>query len=239
MGYLASLIICWTPKEPFGNVPRVNRTCYHHNMNQTPTCPEHSTPTLVKWKEWLPPHMQRRSLPLHPLPRQSLQSIQILWAKDKSGASPMTQGGKESNCNAEHTGNTSLIPGWGRSHREGNGNWFQYPCLKIPWMEESGRPQPIGSQRVRHDWVTSLTLSEISQGSPGGSVVENLPDNTGATGVVSSIPGSRRSPGGGNGNPLQYSHLENPMDRGAWWATAHGVTKESDMTQQLNRNNKR
>ena len=129
--------------------------------------------------------------------------------------------------------------GGGRSHREGNGNWFQYPCLKIPWMEESGRPQPIGSQRVRHDWVTSLTLSEISQGSPGGSVVENLPDNTGATGVVSSIPGSRRSPGGGNGNPLQYSHLENPMDRGAWWATAHGVTKESDMTQQLNRNNKR
>ena len=39
------------------------------------------------------------------------------------------------------------------------------------------------------------------------------------------IPGSGRSPGGGNGNPLQYSCLENPMDRGAWWATVHGVTK--------------
>ena len=40
-----------------------------------------------------------------------------------------------------------------------------------------------------------------------------------------SIPGSGRSPGGGNGNPLQYSCLENPMDRGAWWAMVHGATK--------------
>ena len=42
------------------------------------------------------------------------------------------------------------------------------------------------------------------------------------------IPGSGRSPGGGNGNPLQYSCLENPMDKGAWWGTVHGVAKESD-----------
>ena len=47
-----------------------------------------------------------------------------------------------------------------------------------------------------------------------------------------SIPGSGRSPGGGHGNPLQYSCLENPMDRGAWWATGHGVS-ESDMTEWL------
>ena len=45
-----------------------------------------------------------------------------------------------------------------------------------------------------------------------------------------SIPGSRRSPGEGNGNPLQYSCLGNPIDRGAWQATVHGVTKESDVT---------
>ena len=44
------------------------------------------------------------------------------------------------------------------------------------------------------------------------------------------IPGSGRSPGEGNGNPLQYSCLENPMDRGAWWATVHRVAKESDTT---------
>ena len=53
--------------------------------------------------------------------------------------------------------------------------------------------------------------------------------NAGATGDSGSIPESRRSPGGGHGNPLQYSCLENPMDRGAWQATVHRVT-ESDMT---------
>ena len=47
------------------------------------------------------------------------------------------------------------------------------------------------------------------------------------------IPGLGRSPGGGNGNPLQYFCLENPMDRGAWWATVQGVAKESDMNEGL------
>ena len=60
---------------------------------------------------------------------------------------------------------------------------------------------------------------------PGGSVVKNLPANAGDARDTSLIPGSGRSPGGGHGNPLQYSRLENPMDRGAWWATVHGVTK--------------
>ena len=50
-------------------------------------------------------------------------------------------------------------------------------------------------------------------------------------GDAGSIPGLRRSPGEGNGNPLQYSRLENPMDRGAWWATVRGVTAEGDMTE--------
>ena len=61
----------------------------------------------------------------------------------------------------------------------------------------------------------------------GGSVVKNLPANTGDAG---SVPGSGRSPGGGNGNPLQYSCQDNPMDRGAWWATVRGATEESDTT---------
>jgi len=52
-------------------------------------------------------------------------------------------------------------------------------------------------------------------------VVKNLPANEGDTGDWGSIPGLRRSPGGGNGNPHGYSYLENPMDRGAWWATIH------------------
>ena len=60
---------------------------------------------------------------------------------------------------------------------------------------------------------------------PSGSVVKNPPANAGDTGDMDSIPGSGRSPGEGNGNPLQYSCLENPMDKGAWQGTVHGVAK--------------
>ena len=59
-------------------------------------------------------------------------------------------------------------------------------------------------------------------GFPGGSEVKASAYNVGD---LDSIPGSGRSPGEGNGNPLQYSCLEKPMDRGAWWATVHGVEK--------------
>ena len=52
-------------------------------------------------------------------------------------------------------------------------------------------------------------------------------------GDPASVPGSGRTPGEGNGYPLQYSCLENSMDRRMWWATAHGVTEESDMSEQL------
>ena len=58
-------------------------------------------------------------------------------------------------------------------------------------------------------------------------MVKNLPTNVGDMG---SIPGLGRSPGEGNGNPLQYSFVENSMERGAWWAAVHGVTKESEKT---------
>ena len=67
-------------------------------------------------------------------------------------------------------------------------------------------------------------ICEALMGFPGGSVVKNLFANAGDMG---SIPGSGRPPGEGNGNPLLYSCLENPMD---WRATVHGVTKELDMT---------
>ena len=56
-------------------------------------------------------------------------------------------------------------------------------------------------------------------------MIKNQPANAGDIRDASLIPGSGRSPGGGHGNPLQYSCLENPMDRGAWWATVHGVAK--------------
>ena len=63
-------------------------------------------------------------------------------------------------------------------------------------------------------------------GFPGDSVVKNLPANAGDTG---SVPGLGRSPGEGNGNPLQYSCLKNLMNGGAWEAIVRGVTKELDM----------
>ena len=62
-------------------------------------------------------------------------------------------------------------------------------------------------------------------GFPGGSVVKNPSINAGAAGDAGSVPRLGRSSGGEDGNPLQYSCQDNPLDRGAWWATVHGVTK--------------
>ena len=83
-----------------------------------------------------------------------------------------------------------------------------------PWC----RLLSIGSQRVEHDLATSLSL----WGFPGGAEVKVSACSVGDLG---SIPGSGRSPGEGNGNPLQYSCLGNPMDGGAWWATVHGLQR--------------
>ena len=73
----------------------------------------------------------------------------------------------------------------------------------------------------------------ILEGFPGSSVVKNPPANTRD---ASSIPGLRGFPGDGNGNPLQNSCLEKPMDRGVWWVTVYGVTQASDTTWWLNNN---
>ena len=66
----------------------------------------------------------------------------------------------------------------------------------------------------------------LDLGFPGGSAVKNLPANAGNAGDAGLIPWLGRSFEEGNGNPLQYSCLGNPTDRGAWWATVHGVVKE-------------
>ena len=76
-----------------------------------------------------------------------------------------------------------------------------------------------------HTHTHTHTHTYIYMGFPGGSVVKNPPANAGDTRDMGSIPGLRRSPGEGNSNPLQYSFLENPMDRGAWWAVVLGVTE--------------
>ena len=68
-----------------------------------------------------------------------------------------------------------------------------------------------------------LCSCALERGFSRGSVVTNPPANAGDAGDQGSISGLGRSPGGENDNPLQYSCLENPMDRGAWWATVHRV----------------
>ena len=85
-------------------------------------------------------------------------------------------------------------------------------------------------------WRRDRLSIPVFLGFPGGSDGKESTCNAGDLG---SILGLGRSPGGGPGNPFQCSRLENPMDREAWWATAHGVAnsprghKESDMTEQL------
>ena len=72
---------------------------------------------------------------------------------------------------------------------------------------------------------------------PSGAVVKNSPPMRETWAHASLILGSGRSPGAGNGNPLQYACLGNPTDRGAWRATVHGVLKELDTTESLNSSN--
>ena len=99
-------------------------------------------------------------------------------------------------------------------------------CQKVSLVDCGGGKFPISKRRQGpKNNFQSLLISYL--GFPGGSVVKNPPANTGDMG---SIPGWGRSPGEWNGKPLQYSCLGNTWDRGAWWATGHGVAKELDTT---------
>ena len=87
------------------------------------------------------------------------------------------------------------------------------------WMSAEHNWEGLFPGHTEQDLQNPLPKPKVF---PGGSVVKNPPDNAGDTGSTS---GSGRSPGGGNGNPLRYSCLGNPMDRKAWRATVHGATK--------------
>ena len=105
-----------------------------------------------------------------------------------------------------------------REHRHFSG----CPVVKIP-SYNAGAVGSIPS------WGTKIPHTTQSrkrgEDGPGATHVKNPPANTGNIRDMSSIPGSGRSSGGGHANPLQHSCLENPLDRGARWATVHGVTK--------------
>ena len=158
--------------------------------------------------------------------------------------------GKEFACNA---GRCPSIPGLGRSSGEGNSYPLQYPCLKNPMDREPGSLHSSWGHKswtqlsmhtlaqynkMRYTQFLVIYLSveiirspgiyrekyhkyfRVSLGFCGGSVVKNLPASAGDMG---SIPGLRRSPGGGDSTLLQYSCVESPMDRRAQQATVHWV----------------
>ena len=106
---------------------------------------------------------------------------------------------------------------------------------RIPGTEEPGGLPTMGSHRVGHDWsdLAAAAAKEawLSWGFAGGALVKHLPVNVGDT---SSILGSGRSSGEGNGNLLHYSCLENLLDRGAWQAIVHGVAKSQTWLKELN-----
>ena len=98
--------------------------------------------------------------------------------------------------------------------------------------------QFMGSQRVGHDWATELnsmsfTVTMSFYGLPRWLSNKESVWSAGDAGHLGSIPGSGRSPGEGPGDPLQYSCLENPMDRGAWQTTVHGVTESRTRLKRL------
>ena len=93
-------------------------------------------------------------------------------------------------------------------------------------IEEALPLSPQGCVSFASQGSRAVVLRFLAVRNPWNvSVVNNLPVNAGTTGDAGSTPGPGRSPGGRNGNPLQYSCLENPIDRGARQATVHGVAK--------------
>ena len=97
-------------------------------------------------------------------------------------------------------------------------------------MHSKGNHHINKTKRKPTEWEKTFANDMIK---PDGSVVKNPPVNAGDTKDLGLIPGSERSSGSGNGNPLQYSCLGNPMDRGAWWGSSSWSNKESDTTEQL------
>ena len=113
--------------------------------------------------------------------------------------------------------------GWEDPLQKRNDTHSSILAWRIPCTEEPGGLQSVGSQRDGHNWATNI--SDF----PGDSVAKNLPANAGDAGDTGSMPGSGRVPGEGNGSPLLYSCLENPMDRGL---PSFGLQK-LDTTEQL------
>ena len=101
--------------------------------------------------------------------------------------------------------------------------YSQYQVSMKIWSKWKSHTLLMKMENDTTTWENSVVLSAWAP--QVVLMVKNSPANAGNIRDTGSIPGSGRSPGGGHGTPLQYSCLENPMDRGAWWATVHRFTK--------------
>ena len=106
---------------------------------------------------------------------------------------------------------------------------FACPVSLIPWFSDTVFPFLRFWWGIHHS-IQPIYWPSHKEGFPDGSDAKESACDAGDLG---SFPGLARSPGEGNGNPLQYSSLKNPMNRGAWWPTVHGGHKESDTTEWL------
>ena len=119
--------------------------------------------------------------------------------------------GRESICNSRDPG---LIPSQEDPLEKEMTTHSSFLAWKIPWTEEPGglQVQGVAKSQSRLHFHFQYKLKDP-------------PANVGDIRDAGLIPGLGRSPGEGNGNPLQYSYLENSMDRGAWWATVYGIIR--------------
>ena len=149
-------------------------------------------------------------------------------------------GGSDSKKSAFCVGNRVWSLGRDDLLEKGMATHSSILAWRILQTEEPGGLQTIGSQRVWHGWATNTFIFTLIQSITNGKIKDTkyrLSENEGFQGGASgkesackcrsmrcedSVPGCGRSPGEGNGHPLQYSCLENPTDRGDWWATVHG-----------------
>ena len=121
-------------------------------------------------------------------------------------------GGSDGKESAGNVGDLGSIPGLGRSLEKGMATHSSILAWRIPWTEEPGGLQSRGLKKSETTERLTLSLSFTWESACNA-------------GRPRFSPGLGRSPGEGNGNPLQYSCLENPMDRGAWRVTVYGVVK--------------
>ena len=133
---------------------------------------------------------------------------------------------KNLSANAEDIRDVGSIPGSGSTPGRGHGNPLQHSCLENPKDRGVWGATVLRVSQSQLNWLRMNATSGHNWGFRG--MGKNPPANAGDTrnaGDMGLIPELGRSSGVGNGNLLQYSCQDNSMDRGAWWATVHGVTK--------------